>query len=112
MSSRALHISLLLLTFATSTQTFIEAAPSIRGVHPNAAAEYQAAIAAGSFRCLDGSRSIAATAINDNYCDCGDGSDEPGTEAVLFPRSRGHTRRCLLICVTRRLHGVESSEYS
>ena len=31
-----------------------------------------------NFVCFDGSATIAFENINDNYCDCPDGSDEPG----------------------------------
>jgi protein kinase C substrate 80K-H len=30
------------------------------------------------FRCKDGSQSIPLASVNDDYCDCIDGSDEPG----------------------------------
>lgn len=35
----------------------------------------------GFFACFDGELSISWASVNDDYCDCPDGSDEPGTGA-------------------------------
>ena len=58
----------------------------------------------GLFSCLDKSGQVPAAFLNDDYCDCEDGSDEPSTSAcprqqfhcaksgLVIPSSRGHCR--------------------
>lgn len=59
----------------------IGSATKIRGVNPILLDRYQPD-ADGMFHCLnDSTIAIPADRINDNYCDCPDGSDEPGTSA-------------------------------
>ncbi|KAG0312030.1 hypothetical protein BGZ97_011493, partial [Linnemannia gamsii] len=47
-----------------------------RGVAPSRAKVYRPNTK-GEWACLDGSKTIPFTAVNDDYCDCPDGSDEP-----------------------------------
>lgn len=47
------------------------------GVSPTLQAKYIPS-ASGTWSCLDGSKEIPWVAVNDDYCDCPDGSDEPG----------------------------------
>ena len=55
----------------------VAAAPLPSGAPVSRAASY----ARDPFTCLDGSASLPHSSLNDNYCDCVDGSDEPGTSA-------------------------------
>ncbi|KAI8321095.1 hypothetical protein GQ54DRAFT_325403 [Martensiomyces pterosporus] len=55
-------------------------AGGIRGLDPALADKYRPN-AHGNFACLDGSAEIPFARVNDDYCDCPDGSDEPGTSA-------------------------------
>ncbi|WVQ82852.1 hypothetical protein IAT38_004987 [Cryptococcus sp. DSM 104549] len=65
----------------------------IRGLNPALYDRYEAS-ASGTFTCLDGSLTIPFSAINDDYCDCPDGSDEPGTSAckggLFWCKNEGH----------------------
>lgn len=75
-------VAILFSVFAASRLVFgNETASSARpkGVRPELASFYDANRKV--FSCLDGSNSIPFDQVNDDYCDCKDGSDEPGTSA-------------------------------
>ncbi|RKP32564.1 hypothetical protein METBISCDRAFT_29472 [Metschnikowia bicuspidata] len=62
-------------------------ASSVRGVAPDKQSLYQPD-AQGNWKCLlDPSTVLKLEQVNDNYCDCPDGSDEPGTNACEFTSS-------------------------
>lgn len=67
-----------LLAFAFPT--FGVSSTPLRGVAPPLAARYVPDNTASppTWKCLTGGRVIAWSAVNDDYCDCLDGSDEPG----------------------------------
>jgi hypothetical protein len=62
---------------ATARRRFTGSTWCHRGVPPH---QQQQFCCAGEFMCLDRSRSIRCSRINDDYCDCSDGSDEPGEQ--------------------------------
>ncbi|KAG0296507.1 hypothetical protein BGZ96_009326 [Linnemannia gamsii] len=65
-----------------------------RGVSPSNAKLY-VPDNVNNWSCLDGSKTIPFSAVNDDYCDCIDGSDEPGTSACgtgqFYCANIGHT---------------------
>ncbi|KAJ2401078.1 hypothetical protein GGI23_001634 [Coemansia sp. RSA 2559] len=67
---------------------------TLRGVDPALAHLYKPN-GVGNFNCLDGTKEIPFDRVNDDYCDCADGSDEPGTSACnngsFYCANKGHT---------------------
>ncbi|XP_039121501.1 glucosidase 2 subunit beta isoform X2 [Dioscorea cayenensis subsp. rotundata] len=50
---------------------------SLVGVSPQDAKYYEGTV----IKCRDGSKTFGKDRLNDGYCDCSDGTDEPGTSA-------------------------------
>ncbi|KAK4513233.1 uncharacterized protein ATC70_013028 [Mucor velutinosus] len=73
--------------------SLVKAASAVKGVAPEKFDLYQPS-QDGTWTCLDGSKVIPHAAINDDYCDCADGSDEPGTSAcpnsLFYCANEGH----------------------
>jgi len=68
-----------------------------RGVRPELASMYNPG---QDFKCFDASNVISFSKVNDDYCDCEDGSDEPGTSACdnarFYCENAGHRPMLLL----------------
>ncbi|TFY83261.1 hypothetical protein EWM64_g763 [Hericium alpestre] len=66
------------------------------GVAPDLLDRYKPVKSGGvqKWTCMDGSKEIPWEAVNDDYCDCPDGSDEPGTGACpntfFYCKNEGH----------------------
>jgi protein kinase C substrate 80K-H len=73
--------SLLILLFLTviwaASDELKQKLNNKRGIAPNMLEKYLAG--GDKFKCFDGSLTVPLSAVNDDYCDCKDGSDEPGT---------------------------------
>ncbi|KAF7120783.1 hypothetical protein RHSIM_Rhsim13G0234500 [Rhododendron simsii] len=55
---------------------------------------YKALSSSGAIKCKDGSKKFTKSQLNDDFCDCPDGTDEPGTSACpdgkFYCRNAGH----------------------
>eukprot|EP00747_Dinoflagellata_sp_TGD_P168385 gnl/TRDRNA2_/TRDRNA2_194617_c0_seq1.p1 gnl/TRDRNA2_/TRDRNA2_194617_c0~~gnl/TRDRNA2_/TRDRNA2_194617_c0_seq1.p1 ORF type:complete len:516 (+),score=157.76 gnl/TRDRNA2_/TRDRNA2_194617_c0_seq1:72-1550(+) len=67
------------LLCAAACVSFTAGMVELRGVNPQDMPRYEPKD--NQFRCFDGTGSVAISGVNDEICDCADGSDEPGTAA-------------------------------
>lgn len=68
----------------------------VLGINPRMSTYFYDSKTKGKFSCLDNSATVLWDSVNDNYCDCADGSDEPGTSAcptsTFFCRNDGGSK--------------------
>lgn len=70
-----------LLSLSVPVPAQASPSPEVKGVHPSLSQKY-VPTPSNLWSCLDGSRSIPWSFVNDDYCDCPDGSDEPGVTTL------------------------------
>jgi hypothetical protein len=91
-----MHPALLLATLPVGA---LALAPT-HGVAPDKLAQY-APSADGTWRCLTTAMRIPWTAVNDDYCDCDDGSDEPGVFCCVHTAARKRAKRLCVQALAR-----------
>ncbi|EPQ59687.1 hypothetical protein GLOTRDRAFT_98561 [Gloeophyllum trabeum ATCC 11539] len=86
-----------LLSLLAASSALAAGLDKTHGVHPNLLSQYvplKTSSSPQTWKCLDGSKEILWSSVNDDYCDCPDGSDEPGTGAcpnsTFYCRNEGH----------------------
>ncbi len=72
----------LLLSLPLAATATVPVAKTL-GVAPDFLEKYKPSTA-GAWKCLDGSKEIPWDFVNDDSCDCPDGSDEPGSGLEMF----------------------------
>ncbi|XP_074290003.1 glucosidase 2 subunit beta isoform X1 [Silene latifolia] len=85
-ASLACLLSLSINLFILVLSSALPSPSLLRGVHPLDINYYAAEL----IKCKDGSNSFAKDRLNDDFCDCIDGTDEPGTPAC--PRGKFYCR--------------------
>lgn len=85
--TRAALAALLLaaLPARASSAVLADVAGALRGVHPDKKAAF---IGVETFQC-DGGKKHPISAFNDDYCDCSDGTDEPGARSLRSTETPG-----------------------
>lgn len=78
-----IFVPLLIISFFQSSSSSILPKSPYLGIHPEDEKYY---FESQLIQCKDGSKSFTRDRLNDGFCDCIDGTDEPGTPAC--PRSK------------------------
>ncbi|XP_024986728.1 glucosidase 2 subunit beta-like isoform X1 [Cynara cardunculus var. scolymus] len=93
-----IHTSIVAFFVLSSTLVLRSAAfPSnyLLGVAPEDEIYYKGLWSSGTIKCKDGSKTFTKAQLNDDFCDCFDGTDEPGTSACpagkFYCRNAGHS---------------------
>jgi len=88
---------MMILVMALMSVTVVSQAARPRGVRPELGSMYNPS---SDFKCFDASNVIPFSQVNDDYCDCEDGSDEPGTSACnngkFYCENSGHRSQLLV----------------
>lgn len=83
------------VSIVSSSVTFSSSSLLPLGIHPLDEKYFTSDV----IKCKDGSNLFSRDRVNDNFCDCPDGSDEPGTSACpngkFYCRNAGSTPRFL-----------------
>ncbi|KAK9062474.1 hypothetical protein SSX86_019660 [Deinandra increscens subsp. villosa] len=88
--------SFLLLVFCSMLllRSAVVLSENLLGVAPKDEEYYKGLSSSGTIKCKDGSKSFTKAQFNDDFCDCPDGTDEPGTSACpsgkYYCRNVGH----------------------
>ncbi|KAJ0261572.1 Glucosidase 2 subunit beta [Hirschfeldia incana] len=93
--SVSLQLSILLLLLASAAIRSSSSSPlndPFLGISPQDEKYYKSS---SEIKCKDGSKRFTKAQLNDDFCDCADGTDEPGTSACpngkFYCRNAGHS---------------------
>nr|XP_043612867.1 glucosidase 2 subunit beta-like isoform X2 [Erigeron canadensis] len=92
---RTCHFLFWILVVLRSSSSVAAISPKdLLGVAPQDVKYYKGLWNSGRIKCKDGSRTFTKSQLNDDFCDCFDGTDEPGTSACptgkFYCRNAGH----------------------
>ncbi|KAI3523539.1 hypothetical protein L1887_01738 [Cichorium endivia] len=106
-----IHTKIFLFFIFSSTLVLISTAippNELLGIAPEDEIYYKGLWSSGTIKCKDGSKTFTRSQLNDDFCDCFDGTDEPGTSACptgkFYCTNAGH--RPLTIFSSRVNDGI------